>query len=84
MTMVGNSPSNPAPAALNLADLSPAYFGLVMATGIVSLAAFMMEHSSLAFALFYLNVGQYAVLCVLYGLRAWRIRGGSSATWSPI
>jgi tellurite resistance protein TehA-like permease len=55
-----------------LADLSPAYFGLVMATGIVSLAAFMMEHPNLAFALFYLNVAQYGVLCVLYGLRAWR------------
>ncbi|THF55569.1 C4-dicarboxylate ABC transporter [Mesorhizobium composti] len=55
-----------------LAELSPAYFGLVMATGIVSLAAFMMEHQTLAAALFYLNIGQYAVLCVLYGLRAWR------------
>jgi tellurite resistance protein TehA-like permease len=56
----------------SLADLSPAYFGLVMATGIASLAAFMMEHPNIAFALFYLNVAQYAVLCVLYALRAWR------------
>ena len=55
-----------------LADLSPAYFGLVMATGIVSLAALMMGHSSIARALFYLNVVQYSVLCVLYALRAWR------------
>ncbi|MET3791354.1 tellurite resistance/C4-dicarboxylate transporter family protein [Aquamicrobium terrae] len=54
-----------------LADMSPAYFGLVMATGIVSLAAFMMEFRTLAQALFYLNVGQYAVLTVLYALRAW-------------
>jgi tellurite resistance protein TehA-like permease len=52
--------------------MSPAYFGLVMATGIVSLAAFMMSVESLAFALFYLNIVQYAVLAVLYGLRAWR------------
>jgi tellurite resistance protein TehA-like permease len=51
--------------------MSPASFGLVMATGIVSLAAFMMEHRTLALVLFYLNVGQYAVLCVLYALRAW-------------
>ena len=58
--------------ATGLAELSPAYFGLVMATGIVSLAAFMMEHQTLATALFYLNIGQYAVLCMLYGLRAWR------------
>ncbi len=61
--------SNPAPS---LANLSPAYFGLVMATGIVSLANFMMGHGRLALALFYLNVVQYAVLCVLYGARAWR------------
>lgn len=56
----------------SLADLSPAYFGLVMATGIVSLAAFMMEVPALAFALFYLNMVQYGVLAALYGLRAWR------------
>lgn len=43
-----------------------------MATGIVSLAASMMEHPRLAMALFYLNVAQYLVLCLLYGLRAWR------------
>lgn len=55
-----------------LEDMSPAYFGLVMATGIVSLASFMMGHRTLALALFYLNICQYAVLCGLYGLRAWR------------
>jgi hypothetical protein len=32
----------------DLADMSPAYFSLVMATGIVSSAAFMMEHRTLA------------------------------------
>ena len=57
--------------ALDLENLSPAYFGLVMATGIVSLAAFMMEHPDIAIALFYLNIAQYAVLCLLYALRAW-------------
>lgn len=57
--------------ALDLEDLSPAYFGLVMATGIVSLAAFMMEYPDIAIALFYLNIVQYAVLCLLYALRAW-------------
>jgi tellurite resistance protein TehA-like permease len=50
--------------------MSPAYFGLVMATGIVSMAAFMLGHITIAFALFYLNVVQYGVLCVLYVLRA--------------
>jgi tellurite resistance protein TehA-like permease len=54
-----------------LRDLSPAYFGLVMATGIVSLAAFMMEHHTIAIAMFYLNIVQYIVLMILYILRAW-------------
>jgi tellurite resistance protein TehA-like permease len=54
-----------------LSELSPAYFGLVMATGIVSLASFMMEHEKIAMAMFYLNIAQYFVLCVLYALRAW-------------
>lgn len=58
-----------------LHDLSPAYFGLVMATGIVSLAAFMMEHRLVAITMFYLNIGQYAVLSVLYILRLWRFPG---------
>lgn len=53
-----------------LRDLSPAYFGLVMATGIVSLGAHMMGQPLVARALFLLNVLQYGVLCVLYVLRA--------------
>jgi len=53
-----------------IADMSPAYFSLVMATGIVSLAAFLMGQRTLALTLFYLNIVQYAVLCVLYGVRA--------------
>ncbi|RUW74517.1 tellurite resistance/C4-dicarboxylate transporter family protein [Mesorhizobium sp. M4B.F.Ca.ET.049.02.1.2] len=56
----------------DLAEMSPAYFGLVMATGIISLAAFMMQHDTIALGLFYLNIGQYAFLCVLYAMRAWR------------
>ncbi len=68
----GLSPHPALNSAPRLADLSPAYFGLVMATGIVSLANSMMGHGRLALALFYLNVVQYAVLCVLYGARAWR------------
>jgi tellurite resistance protein TehA-like permease len=58
--------------AQGLAGLSPAYFGLVMATGIVSLAASMMAYRGLGLALFYLNIVQYAALWVLYGARAWR------------
>ncbi len=70
--MTTTSTSEPVRQAWTLADMSPAYFGLVMATGIVSLAAFMMEHRLLAVFLFYLNIGQYGLLCMLYGLRAWR------------
>ena len=55
-----------------LADMSPAYFGLVMATGIVSLASFMMGLGTVALTLLYLNIAQYVVLWVLYVLRAWR------------
>lgn len=52
-----------------LADLSPANFGLVMATGIVALAADMVGMAAIARALFVLNVVLYAVLWVLYLLR---------------
>ncbi|MBV6271812.1 tellurite resistance/C4-dicarboxylate transporter family protein [Alcaligenaceae bacterium CGII-47] len=66
----GGAASNLAPDGLE--GLSPAYFGLVMATGIVSLAGAMMGYPRLARALFYLNILQYGVLCVLYAIRAWR------------
>jgi tellurite resistance protein TehA-like permease len=68
--MAAQRDPQPAPT-LGLADFSPAYFGLVMATGIVSLASFAMGHGRIAAALFHLNVVQYAVLCLLYGLRAY-------------
>ncbi len=55
-----------------LQSLSPAYFGMVMATGIVSLAAFMRGFVQLANVLFILNLGMYALLWVLYLLRLWR------------
>lgn len=55
-----------------LADMSPAYFALVMATGIVSITAFLMGRDAIAHVLFYLNIVQYSILCLLYGLRAWR------------
>ncbi len=64
--------SQPQSAGFNLVEMSPAYFGLVMATGIISLAAFMVQYDILATGLFYLNVGQYCLLCLLYFLRAWR------------
>ncbi|MBL8078171.1 MAG: tellurite resistance/C4-dicarboxylate transporter family protein [Anaerolineales bacterium] len=43
-------------------DLFPAYFALVMATGIVSIACHLLKMDALAFPLFYLNQFFYVVL----------------------
>ncbi len=52
--------------------LSPAYFGMVMATGIVSIAALQLHLPALAIALFVVNAVAYFVLVVLTVLRAVR------------
>ena len=52
-----------------LAGLSPAYFGMVMATGIVSLGAHLLAMPGIAQALFWLNVFAYGVLWLLTVLR---------------
>ncbi|MDM8347367.1 tellurite resistance/C4-dicarboxylate transporter family protein [Pseudomonas sp. sp1636] len=52
-----------------LADLSPAYFGMVMATGIVSLSAHLLAMPGLAQTLFRLNIVIYGVLWLLTVLR---------------
>ncbi|MGZ5094145.1 MAG: tellurite resistance/C4-dicarboxylate transporter family protein [Burkholderiales bacterium] len=53
----------------DVAGLSPAYFGMVMATGIVGLGAHLMGMQTLAAALFRLNIFVYGVLWVLTLLR---------------
>lgn len=53
-------------------ELSPAYFGMVMATGIVSLAAHLLSLTRIAQGLFMLNIALYGVLCVLTMLRLYR------------
>jgi len=58
-----------------LAGFSPAYFGMVMATGIVSLAAQMLALPLVAAALFRLNLIVYAALWVLTALRLLRYPG---------
>lgn len=70
--MIDEGGTRPDKGCLAIANMSPAYFSLVMATGIVSLTAFLMDQRTLAMALFYLNIGQYVVLCMLYGVRAAR------------
>lgn len=56
-------------APAELAGLSPAYFGLVMATGIVSIAAHLLAMPAVAQALFLLNCVFYVVLWLLTLLR---------------
>ena len=55
-----------------LSDLSPAYFGMVMATGIVSLAAHLSDMPTIAHGLFQLNIVVYTVLWTLTVLRMLR------------
>ena len=54
-----------------VSGLSPAYFAMVMATGIVSMSAQMLGMSWLASALFALNIAAYAIIWILYLLRVW-------------
>lgn len=53
-------------------DLAPAYFALVMATGIVSLALHALGVPMAAWLLFLLNLAAYATLAVLFLVRAVR------------
>lgn len=55
-----------------LAELSPAYFGMVMATGIVSIAAHLLGMAFIAKALFLLNIVVYIALWLLIVTRSIR------------
>ena len=52
-----------------LADLPPAYFAMVMATGAVSIASHLQGLHRLALALLWFNVAAWLALCVLNALR---------------
>ena len=52
--------------------LFPGYFALVMATGIVSIAAYLLSMETIAWWLFRLNVAAYAILWLLTLLRLGR------------
>lgn len=52
-----------------VADLPPAYFAMVMATGIVSIAAHLLGLGSIALILFRLNIAAYVILWLLTLLR---------------
>jgi tellurite resistance protein TehA-like permease len=64
--------ATPGASATWLASLHPAYFALVMATGIVSVAAHLSGFRAIGLGLFALNVLFYLVLWALYLLRAVR------------
>src|ERR1044071_1480495 len=51
------------------ADLFPGYFALVMATGIISIACFLLGMKTISLVLLFVNVIAYVVLCSLLLLR---------------
>jgi tellurite resistance protein TehA-like permease len=51
------------------ADLFPGYFALVMATGIISIACFLLAMRTISLVLLAINVAAYFVLCVLLLVR---------------
>lgn len=53
----------------SIANLPISYFALVMATGIVSIAAQLFNFHLLAQLLFYINIASYIILCTFYILR---------------
>ena len=65
-------PSDQPMRLLDPADLAPASFGIVMATGIVSVGSQSLGMPRLATALFELNIVLFAALAMLTALRLWR------------
>ncbi|HNB25102.1 MAG TPA: tellurite resistance/C4-dicarboxylate transporter family protein [Candidatus Melainabacteria bacterium] len=57
-----------------LASLHPAYFALVMATGIVSIDCFLLGFSHFARLLFAINIPAYCLLILLYIIRVFLYR----------
>lgn len=58
----------------NLESLSPAYFGMVMATGIISITAHLLGFDGIAKGLFYLNLAFYVLLWAATVARFWLYR----------
>lgn len=50
----------------SITQLPPVYFALVMATGIVSLAAQLFEFTLISKLLFCINIVAYAIICILF------------------
>ena len=52
-----------------IANLFPGYFALVMATGIVSIASYLLKMHQIAFLLLWLNIAFYSILMLLLLVR---------------
>ena len=52
-----------------IANLFPGYLAVVMATGIVSIAAHLLGFGWISWVLAYVNIGAYTVLCILLVIR---------------
>lgn len=64
-----------------LAVLHPAYFALIMATGIVSIGCHLLGLNEFAKLLFYINVPAYVILWLVYGVRACLFPSQFIADW---
>ncbi len=76
-----DKPVNKSTISSAIEDLFPGYFALVMATGIVSIAAFFRGHDIAAWSLLYLNILFFAVLSVMLTVRIVRF---FPKVWSDI
>ena len=66
---MADSPKRPHFIFQAVADLFPGYFALVMATGIISIACYLLEMNTFAIVLLVINIVAYAFLCVLLFFR---------------
>jgi len=57
------------PITNSIKGLHPAYFALVMSTGIISIASKLLGFTSIAYALFYINIAAYAILLPFQTIR---------------
>jgi len=61
--------ARPNPLSRAAAELFPRYFALVMATGIISIACFLLGMKAVSFVLLVINFIAYIVLCLLLLIR---------------
>ena len=57
---------------LRIKELLPAYFAIVMATGIISIAAFLTDWEVIAYGLFYLNLVFLGIMLGIFTYRCFR------------